>query len=293
MASPYLRTVMYFTNQTILNNISKNAEKVHIINYGIRHGFQWPSFFEHFSNWERTPPIIRFTMVEVPEPGFRPRKLVELIGQRLADYAKSFNVPFEYECIASKWENVKVEDLKIRSDEVVIVNCIVHSERLSDESVGTDSPKDTFLHTIRKIKPHIFIHGTMNGSYNSPLFLRRFRSALSHYSSLFEMLDSNLPQDSPGRLIMERDVFIPEITNVIACEGSERLERPETYQQWHTRKLRAGLVPLPVDPIIKKHLKDFVRRYYHKEFVIDEDNGWLLVGWKGRILHGFSSWKSN
>jgi GRAS domain family len=292
VSSPYMRVLVYFTNQTILNNISKHARKVHIINFGILHGFQWPPFFEHFSNWESTPPKIRITMIEVPEPGFRPRKRIELIGRRLADYANSFNVPFEYEGIASKWEDVKVEDLKIANDEVVIVNCAIHSEKLSDEGTGSDSPRDIFLSTIRKIKPRVFIHGINNGSYNSPLFPHRFRSALSHYSSMFEMLDSNLPRDSPERLIIERDVLIPEATNVIACEGSERVERPETYKQWHTRKLRAGLVPLSVDPVIKKKLKDFVRRYYRKDFAIDEDNGWLLVSWKGRILYGLTTWKS-
>jgi GRAS domain family len=292
VSSPYMRVLVYFTNQTILNNISKHARKVHIINFGILHGFQWPPFFEHFSNWESTPPKIRITMIEVPEPGFRPRKRIELIGRRLADYANSFNVPFEYEGIASKWEDVKVEDLKIANDEVVIVNCAIHSEKLSDEGTGSDSPRDIFLSTIRKIKPRVFIHGINNGSYNSPLFLHRFKSALSHYSSMFDMLDSNLPRDSPERLIIERDVLIPEATNVIACEGSERVERPETYKHWHTRKLRAGLVPLSVDPVIKKKLKDFVRRYYRKDFAIDEGNGWLLVSWKGRILYGLTTWKS-
>jgi GRAS domain family len=117
------------TNSTTFNNISKHTQKVHIIIYGNKHGYQWPAFFEHFSSWEGTPPKIRITIVEVPEPGFRPRCRVDLLGQRLADYAKSFNVvPFEYEGIVSKWENVKVVDLKIASDEVVIVNCIIRSE---------------------------------------------------------------------------------------------------------------------------------------------------------------------
>ena len=292
VASPDMRVLIYFTNQTIFNNISRDVRKAHIINYGVIHGIQWPSFFEHFSNWGGTPPTIRITMIEVPEPGFRPRKRIELIGKRLADYAKSFNVPFEYEGIASKWENVKVEDLKIADDEVVIVNCAVNSQKLSDEGNGSDSPRDIFLNTIRKIKPRVFIHGTKNGAYNSPLFPHRFRSALLHYSSLFERVDSTFPRDSPERLIIERDVLIPEATNVIACEGSERLERPETYKQWHARKLRAGLVPLSVDLMIKKNLKDFIQRYYVKEFAIDDDNGWLLLSWKGRVLYGLSTWKS-
>jgi GRAS domain family len=290
--SPCRRALVYFANQTILNNISKHTQKVHIIIYGNRYGYQWPAFFEHFSKSEGTPPKIRVTIVEVPEPGFRPRWRVDLIGQRLADYAKSFNVPFEYEGIVSKWEDVKVEDLKIADDEVVIVNCIIHSEKLSDEAIGADSPRDIFLNTIRKIKPRVFIHVVFNGSYNSPFFLPRFRAALSFYSSLLEMLDCNMPRDNPERIFIERHFLMAAAVNAIAFEGPGRVERPETYKQWHARKLRAGLELLPVDLMIKNNFKEYVREHYHKDFSIDEDIGWLLVGWKGRILYGLSTWKA-
>ncbi|KAJ3688221.1 hypothetical protein LUZ61_017385 [Rhynchospora tenuis] len=224
VASPFMRAFAYFNNQTIFNNVSKNAQKVHIITYGARHGLQWPSLFEHFSTWESTPPTIRITVIEVPEPGFRPRKRVEEIGQRVADYAKSFNVPFEYEGIVSEWQNVQVEDLKMAKDEVVIVNCVIHSEKLSDEAVHTNSPRDIFLNTIRKIKPRVFIHITFNGSYNSPYFPARFRAALSLYSSFFDMLDSNLTRSNPERLIIENNFLMPAAFNAIAFEGRNRVE---------------------------------------------------------------------
>ncbi|KAJ3691458.1 hypothetical protein LUZ61_020622 [Rhynchospora tenuis] len=294
VASPCRGILIYFLNQTILNNISKQTQKVHIINYGILQGFQWPAFFEHFANWEGFPPKIRITIIEFPEPGLCPRRKVELIRRLVADYAKIFNVPFEYEAIVlSEWQNVEVEDLKIAKDEVVIVNCLAHSEKLSDEVVHTNSPRDIFLNNIRMIKPHIFIHIVFNGPNNSPYFPHRFRDALSLYSSFFEMLDSNLPRGNLERLIIEKHFLMPEAINAIAFEGPNRVARPETYKQWHARKLRAGLVPLPVDPRIKKDVINFVQEHYHKEFVVEDDNGWLLLGWKGRILYGFTTWKAS
>ena len=79
--------------------------------------------------------------------------------------------------------------------------------------------------------------------------------------------------------------------NVIACEGSERIERPETYKQWQVRNLRAGFRPLPLNREIVNMAKDRVKSSYHKDFLIDEDGEWLLQGWKGRILFALSSWK--
>ncbi|CAH9112228.1 unnamed protein product [Cuscuta epithymum] len=54
-----------------------------------------------------------------------------------------------------------------------------------------------------------------------------------------------------------------EIANIVACEGVERLERPETYKKWQSRTMRVGFKPLPVSPeILKKLCK--MSEAYHK-----------------------------
>ncbi|KAJ3688229.1 hypothetical protein LUZ61_017393 [Rhynchospora tenuis] len=255
---PFKRSLYYLANQTIYN-IAKDATRVHIINY-CAHEYQWPSFFEHFSNWKSTPPKIRITVIENPEPGFRPNKKVEAVGQRLTFFAKQYNVSFEYQGIASKWENVKLEDLNIGKEEKVIVCCLFNSSRLPDETTAICSARDTFLKTIRKIKPHVFIHGILNASYNTPFFLTRFRLVLSHYSCVFDMLDSTIPRN-PERVLIEKDLFIPNAINSIACEGLDRVDRPETYKQWQGRHLRAGFEPMPVDSLMMENMKNFLRDY--------------------------------
>ncbi|KAJ8479785.1 hypothetical protein OPV22_023512 [Ensete ventricosum] len=237
------------------------------------------------------PPKLRITGIDVPQPGFRPTERIEETGRRLADYAKSFNVPFEYQAIASKWETIRVEDLHIAKDEVVVVNCLYRFRNLIDETVVVDSPRNRVLNTIRKMNPDAFIHAVVNGSYSAPFFITRFREALFHFSALFDMLNTNVPRDDEQRTLIERDLFGREALNVIACEGPERVERPETYKQWQVRNLRAGFVQLPPNPDIMKKAKDKVKGCYHKDFVIDEDGGWLIQGWKGRIIYAISAWK--
>ena len=78
--------------------------------------------------------------------------------------------------------------------------------------------------------------------------------------------------------------------NVIACEGSERVERPETYRQWQVRNLNAGFRQLPLNQELTKKLKTKVKLGYHKDFLVDEDGNWLLQGWKGRVLFASSCW---
>ncbi|RZR94348.1 hypothetical protein BHM03_00023019 [Ensete ventricosum] len=291
-ACPFKRISHFFSNQTILN-LAEKASKVHIIDFGIYFGFQWPCLIQRLATREGGPPKLRITGIDVPQPGFRPTERIEETGQRLAAYAKGFNVPFEYQAIASKWETIRVEDLHIAKDEVVVVNCLYRFRNLIDETVVVDSPRNRVLNTIRKMNPDVFIHGVVNGSYSAPFFVTRFREALFHFSALFDMLETNVPHDDEQRLLIEKDLFGREALNVIACEGSERVERPETYKQWQVRNLRAGFVQLPLDGDIMKKAIDKVKSCYHKDFVIDEDSRWLIQGWKGRITYAISAWKPN
>jgi len=105
------------------------------------------------------------------------------------------------------------------------------------------------------------------------------------------MLDANLPRDIEERILIERDIFGRQAMNVIACEGLERIERPETYKQWQVRNERAGLKQLPLNQEIVEMAKKQVTSVYHKDFSIDEDGHWLLQGWKGRILYALTTWK--
>lgn len=171
-----------------------------------------------------------------------------------------------------------------------MVNCLYRLKNLSDETVSVNCPRDAVLRLIRRINPNIFIHGVVNGTYNAPFFLTRFREALFHFSSLFDMLEANVPREDPYRLMFENGLFGRDAVNVIACEGVERVERPETYKQWQVRNRRAGFKQLPLATELLNRVKEMVKKEYHKDFVVDEDGKWVLQGWKGRILHGVSCW---
>ncbi|KAL6907965.1 hypothetical protein ACP4OV_002135 [Aristida adscensionis] len=280
-----------FSNKAIVKAVA-GQKKVHIVEYGMHYGFQWPNLLRCLAEREGGPPEVRFTGIDIPQPGFRPTARLEETGRRLSNYARQFGVPFKFHSIAAKWEMVHVDDLNIDPDEVLIVNSIVHFGKLMDEGVGIDSPspRDVVLSNIRKMRPDVFILFVANGSYSSPFFVTRFREALFHYSALFDMLDATAPRDNDKRLLVERDLFGRGALNVIACEGLDRVERHETYKQWQVRNQRAGLRQLPLDPDDVEDLREKVRSMYHKDFVIDTDHQWLLQGWKGRILYAMSTW---
>uniref|UniRef100_A0ACD5XRQ9 Uncharacterized protein n=1 Tax=Avena sativa TaxID=4498 RepID=A0ACD5XRQ9_AVESA len=292
-AISFKKAAFLFSNTTIYN-AALGKKKIHIIDYGIQYGFQWPCLLRMMSEREGGPPELRITGIDLPQPGFRPKERIEETGRRLSLYASEFNVPFKYQAIAAaKMESVRKEDLNIDPEETLIVNCLFQFKNLMDESVVIESPRDVVLNNIRKMRPHTFIHAIVNGSFSAPFFVTRFREVLFFYSALFDVLDTTTPRDNEQRMLIEQNMFGRAALNVIACEGTDRVERPETYKQWQVRNQRAGLKQLPLNPEVIERVRAKVKDNYHKDFVIDVDHHWLLSGWKGRILYAISTWMAN
>ncbi|KAL6967555.1 hypothetical protein U1Q18_033363 [Sarracenia purpurea var. burkii] len=292
-ACPFILLSFLFANRAI-RKLSIPATRIHIIDFGILYGFQWPCLIQRLSERPGGPPKLRITGIEFPQPGFRPAERVEETGRRLAKICHRFKVPFEYNAIAKKWDTIQIEDLKInKDDEVLVVNCVYRLRNVPDDTVVTSSsPRDTVLNLIKRINPDLFVHGVLNGTYNAPFFVTRFREALFHFSALFDMFEATVARENKDRMSFEKEIFGRDVMNVIACEGSERVERPETYKQWQARTVRAGFRQLPLDREIVEEVRAKVRNEYDKDFVVDEDGHWMLQGWKGRIIYAVSCWKS-
>ncbi|XP_055831823.1 scarecrow-like protein 14 isoform X2 [Solanum dulcamara] len=287
---PFIKVSMSFANKMIFQT-AHNSTTLHIIDFGIRYGFQWPILIQHLSMMPHGPPKLRITGIDLPQPGFRPAEGLEETGCRLARYCKRFNIPFEYNAIAiQNWERIKIKDLKLGSGEFVAVNCLFRFENLSDETVDVECPRDAVLTLIRELNPDIFVQSVTNASYNSPFFVTLFQEALLHYSTLFDMFDATLPRDDQQRLHFEQELCRREAINVIACEGAERVERPETYEQWQVRNVRAGFKILPLNQQVMKTLQDKVEAGYHRDFVLYKNGNWMLQGWKDRIICASSCW---
>ncbi|XP_050368734.1 scarecrow-like protein 14 isoform X1 [Argentina anserina] len=290
-ACPFIKMSHFFANRTIMK-LSENATRLHIIDFGISYGFQWPCLIQCLSQRPGGPPKLRITAIELPQPGLRPTERVEETGRRLEKYAKRFAVPFEYNMIAQKWETIRIEDIKIDRSELNVVNCLYRLKNIPDETVMASSPRDSVLKLIRNISPDLFIHGVCNGTHNAPFFTR-FREALLHYYSLFDMFEATVSREDELRFMFEQAIYGRDVVNVVACEGVERVERPETYRQWQVRNVRAGFKQLPLDQTLLKKVKTMSKvMRYHNDFRVDEDGHWMLQGWKGRIIMALSFWKS-
>lgn len=294
MAASSVFPVSFLLSNRIAYNAIAGRQKLHIVHYGLGHGFHLPDLLRMLSSREGGPPEVRITGIDNPLPGFHPGHIIEETGRRLSDCARQFRVPFKFRAIAAKLEAVCAEDLDIDPDEVLVVISHFCFKNLMDESVTVDrpNPRDTVLKNIANMRPEVFIHDILNGSYSGAFFVSRFREALKYFAAMFDAMDTIMPQENQNRLLAEQWLAMC-VMNIVACEGVDRVSRPHSYKQWQVRSKRAGLRQLPLDPNIVQMFKDKVKEEYHKYIVINEDHEWLLTGWKGRVLSAFSTWTAD
>nr|AYM54796.1 scarecrow-like protein 33-like [Cymbidium ensifolium] len=174
---PFKKISYHFANQTILGTI-QNATRVHILDFGIYFGFQWPVFLKLLSSRPGGPPKLRITGIDIPQPGFRPTEMIDETGRRLTEYAERFGVPFEYHGVAAKFDEISVENLCIDEEDMLVVNCLFRLHNPADETEFEDCPRDKVLNTIRKLNPAVFVNVVLNGTYGAPFFMTRIREAL-------------------------------------------------------------------------------------------------------------------
>ncbi|CAM0149597.1 unnamed protein product [Urochloa decumbens] len=277
---------------TAICRAAAGSSRLHVVDYGLHLGFQWPDLLRRLAVRD-DPPEVTITLIDRPQPGFRPARHIEETGRSLSNYARDLGVPFNFRAIAAaRWDTVRIEEL---AGAVLAVNSLLKLETLADDSVVVDrpSPRDRVLAGIRTMRPAVFTHGVVNGFCgNSSFFLTRFREALFYYSAVFDVLDATMPRASHHRQLLERHVLGPCAINVVACEGRHRTDRFDSYRQWQLRSRRAGLKQLPLDRDDVDKVRDEVirKQRYHRDFVIHQDRACLLQGWKGRILYAHSTW---
>jgi len=96
------------------------------------------------------------TGIDYPYPGNDPALKINETGRRLAEFAKSCGVPFEFVALAGNWESFTARDMNLRDDEVLAV-CSDRLHTLLDESVMATSPRELVLRRIRSMNPKVLI----------------------------------------------------------------------------------------------------------------------------------------
>ncbi|KAH0463153.1 hypothetical protein IEQ34_007735 [Dendrobium chrysotoxum] len=160
-------------------------------------------------------------------------------------FMKIFHIPFVYQVLASKLDEVKVEDLHLKEEDVLIINCLFRINSFGNETMNVDFTRDKFLNNLRKLNSALFVNVTTMEPLELHFFVMRFREVLYHLSRLFNRLEVTALREYEQRMLVERDLYGNSMIDIISCEGAGRLESPKMYKQTQVRCLRARFEQLP------------------------------------------------
>ncbi|KAM7531257.1 hypothetical protein LguiB_034667 [Lonicera macranthoides] len=226
--SPIPKFIHFTSNEIILRSF-EGKDRVHIIDFDIKQGLQWPSLFQSLASRGNPPSHVRITGI-----GESKQELVET-GERLSGFADALNLQFEFHPVVDRLEDVRLWMLHVKEKETVAVNCVFQLHKMLYD--GTGGALRDFLGLIRSTNPAVVLMAEQEAEHNEAGLEKRLSNSLKYYSALFDSLDSVLPLESPVRINIE-EMFGREIRNIVACEGRDRFSRHEGFEEW--RRLMEG-----------------------------------------------------
>ncbi|KAB1209005.1 DELLA protein GAI [Morella rubra] len=286
-ACPYLKFAHFTANQAILEAVDGH-DCVHVIDFNLMHGLQWPALIQALALRPGGPPMLRLT--GIGPPSLDGRDSLREVGVRLAELARSVNVRFAFRGVAaSRLEDVKPWMLQVNPKEVVAVNSIMQLHRLLGSDPTRNSPIESVLGWIRNLNPKIMTVIEQEANHNQPGFLDRFTEALYYYSTMFDSLEGCTlqPEKALAEIYIQR-----EICNIVCCEGTARVERHEPLTKWKARLGEAGLRPLNLGSNAFKQASMLLTLFSAEGYRVEEKEGCLTLGWHSRPLIAASAWQA-
>ncbi|KAK1302706.1 DELLA protein GAI [Acorus calamus] len=300
---PYLKFAHFTANQAILEAFAGHS-MVHVIDFGMKQGMQWPALMQALALRPGGPPSFRLTGIGPPQPDNS--DALQQVGWKLAQLAETIHVEFEYRgFVASSLADLEPYMLDVRPSEVeaIAVNSVFELHRL----LARPGAIDKVMNTVKALKPKIFTVVEQEANHNSPVFVERFNESLHYYSTMFDSIEGcggvaangggggggSLSPGSNNQDQVMTEVYLgQQIYNVVACEGADRVERHETLMQWRDRLGSAGYAPVHLGSNAFKQASMLLALFAGGDgYRVEENDGCLMLGWHTRPLITTSAWQ--
>ncbi|KAK2972658.1 hypothetical protein RJ640_003431 [Escallonia rubra] len=295
--SPYYQFAHFTANQAIIEAFEKEEESnnraLHVIDFDISYGFQWPSLIQSLSEKATTGNRISLRIT-----GFgRSSEELQETEARLVSFAKGFrNLVFEFQGLL---RGSKLVSLRKKKHETVAVNLVFHLYTLSSFMKISDTLKSVHLYN-----PSIVVLVEQEGSRSPRSFLSRFMESLHYFAAMFDSLDDCLPLDSAERLRIEKNHLGKEIKSVMNYDKDDKnTPKYEKMETWKGRMEGHGFAGLKLSSKSMMQAKLLLKiRSHYSPVQFDGDNGGFRVserddgaaislGWQDRCLITASAWR--
>ncbi|XP_044474455.1 GRAS family protein RAM1-like [Mangifera indica] len=294
--SPYFQFAHFTANQAIFEVFemeeSNNNRALHVIDFDISYGFQWPSLIQSLS--EKATSTNRISL-RITGFGTSIEELQET-ETRLVSFAKGFrNLVFEFQGLL---RGAKLVNLRKKKNETVAVNLVFHLNTLNNCLKISET-----LKSVHSLKPSIVILVEQEGSRSPRNFLSRFMESLHYFAAMFDSLDDCLPQESLERLRIEKNNLGKDIKSMLNCDHMKNSNYPtyEMMETWKSGMENHGFEVMKISSksLIQAKLLLKFRTHHCPQFngensgfkVFERDEGSAIsLRWQDRYLLTASAW---
>ncbi|KAK4259121.1 hypothetical protein QN277_005488 [Acacia crassicarpa] len=280
----------YTSANAVILEAMQNESRIHIIDFQIAQGTQWKLLIRDLAQRPGGAPYIRVTGVDDSQSFHARGGGLHIVGQNLANHAKSLGVPFEFHSAAMSGCEVQLENLGVRPGEAVAVNFPYVLHHMPDESVSTENHRDRLLRLVKSLSPKVMTLVEQESNTNTSPFLPRFIETLNYYTAMFESIDAGSSnREDKERISAEQHCVARDIVNMIACEGRERVERHELLRKWMSRLAMAGFKQYPLSAPTTAAVRNLLKGFKDK-YRLECRDGALYLSWMSRDMSTSSAW---
>ncbi|KAI3792196.1 hypothetical protein L2E82_06069 [Cichorium intybus] len=270
---PLSQVCQFSSIHTIINNLKK-ARKIHIIDLEIRTGMHY---------------IVMMQAIENCREWHIDHIKITAIGTRLADFAKSMNIPFSFKIVmVADVLDFNIDLIELCDGEKVAV----YAAFFLSYHIVKPNRLEYLMRVIRKINPCVMVIAEVEANHTSPVFVNRFIEALFFYGALFDSLSDCLVNDDLNRRAIESVFYGYCIRNIVAAEGDERTIRHTGLDVWRKFFKRFGMLEIELSDTALNEAKLLIDDFNcGNSCSLVVDGGCFLVGWKGVPVFSVSAWK--
>lgn len=291
---PYGRFSHFAANSAIFEAMPNDADTIHIVDFELGSGIQWPSLIESIGSTSKT---LRLTSVKA-EGYYASNSSIwkfEKTKWRLHEYARSYNIKLIIEemTLQDLMKDIEISKSENRR-EWLAFNCMANLPHIESRRSRNDIMK--FLWVAQAVLVNsttykgilTFGHGDEGDMMkNMSTFSSFFSEKLMHYHALYESMECNFPDNfAEARLAMESLFLGPYVSS------------PSCFQRWEEIKngpVSASVINLQGLKVNQENLleaKEMINEGKTLYAVRTEgcNENELILEWRGSPLVRVSTW---
>ncbi|RWW32107.1 hypothetical protein GW17_00003225, partial [Ensete ventricosum] len=131
---PFLRLSYIVSNQAIMEAM-KGERVVHVVDLNASDPTQWISLLQGLRARPEGPPHLKITGVH------EHKELLNHMAARLSDEAERLDIPFQFNAVVSRLDNLDVESLRVKTGEALAISTVLQLHSLLASNDGAGDPR--------------------------------------------------------------------------------------------------------------------------------------------------------